>query len=159
MNPKLIIKTASATDSALIKDFIYALADFEKLSHECIVTSENLIQSLFGPNPVAKVRLAYWDHQPAGFCLYFYNYSTFLGKNGIHLEDLFVSPEFRGFGIGKSLLLDLVQIAKQENCGRVEWNVLDWNQDAIDFYQKLGAKPLSDWTIFRLDEAAINKLS
>lgn len=158
MSKKITIRPATVGDVSLIKNFIYALAEFEKLSHECIVQEQDLIATLFGKEPQAKVNIAFVEGVAAGFCLYFYNYSTFLGQRGLHLEDLFVQPEFRGLGIGKSLLLNLVKIATDENCGRLEWNVLDWNKPAIEFYHSLGAKPLADWTIFRLDKKAMENL-
>lgn len=154
----LKIRTAGPSDVSLIREFIEDLADFEKLNSEVLVTEDRLLETLFGDQPAAYCLLAEWENKPAGFALYFFNYSTFLGKPGLYLEDLYVRTEFRGFGIGKSLLKHLAAFAKSKGCGRFEWSVLDWNKSAIDFYLKLGAKPLSEWTVFRLDEDGINAL-
>ncbi|HUA21604.1 MAG TPA: GNAT family N-acetyltransferase [Bryobacteraceae bacterium] len=146
----LRITEATEGDVPLVLKFIRALAEYEKLSHEVVATEADVRAALFGPNPVAEVLLAYWSDEPAGFALYFRNFSTFLGKPGIYLEDLFVEPALRGKGIGKALLSRLIEIARERGYGRVEWAVLDWNQPAIDFYRSLGAQPKDEWTIYRL---------
>lgn len=146
----LQIRKAEPTDCNLILDFIHGLADYEKLSHEVVATAELLRENLFGPQPKAEVLIAEWNKQPAGFALFFHNFSTFLGKPGIYLEDLFVLPELRSHGIGKGLLKRLAQIAVERNCGRLEWSVLNWNKPAIDFYLSLGAGPMDEWTVYRL---------
>ena len=147
-----LIRSATAADTALILQFIRALADFEKLSHEVAATETQLRTTLFPATgaPAAHCVIAYADGMPAGFALYFFNYSTFLAKPGLYLEDLFVKPEFRGHGIGKALLLHLAKYANALDCGRMEWSVLDWNQPAIEFYENLGARRLRDWQICRL---------
>jgi GNAT superfamily N-acetyltransferase len=154
------IRPATAADVPVILDFIRGLADYEKLSHEVVASAETLRATLFPADsamrPAAACILAFTaTGAPAGFALYFFNYSTFLAKPGLYLEDLFVCPEFRGQGIGKALLLHLAQIANQLGCGRMEWSVLDWNQPAIDFYEALGAERKTEWTICRLTGPAL----
>ena len=146
----LNIRAAERGDTALILDLIRGLAEYEKLSHEVVATPELLEKWLFGERPVAEVLIAEWEGAPRGFALFFHNFSTFLGLPGFYLEDLFVQPEFRGRGIGKALLLRLARLAVERGYGRVEWSVLDWNEPAIQFYKSLGAKPMDEWTIFRL---------
>lgn len=146
----LNIRKAEIIDADLILEFIKGLAEYEKLSHEVVATSELLRETLFGPEAKAEVLIAEWNGKPAGFALYFHNFSTFLGRPGIYLEDLFVLPELRGHGIGKGLLKRLAQIAVERKCGRLEWSVLDWNKPAIDFYVSLGAVPMDEWTVYRL---------
>lgn len=146
----LKIRKANIKDVPLIHSLIKELAEYEKLSHEVVSSEKDLIRNLFGKTKYAEVLLGYYNNKPAGMALFFHNYSTFAGKPGIYLEDLYVRPEFRGKGIGKSLLLKLISIADKRKCGRVEWAVLDWNQSAIDFYKKLGAVPMESWKIFRL---------
>ena len=145
-------RTATAADTPLILEFIRGLADYEKLSSEVTATEAQLRATLFPADgaPVAYCVLAFDGDVPAGFAIYFYNYSTFLARPGLYLEDLFVKPEFRGRGLGKALLLHLAKLANARGCGRMEWSVLDWNQPAIDFYESLGAKRMSEWTICRL---------
>jgi GNAT superfamily N-acetyltransferase len=158
-----IIRSATAADVPLILRFIRDLATYEKLLDDVIATEEALRRTLFGNPPAcgepvapaAQVVIAEVDGQPAGFALYFFNYSTFLAKPGLYLEDLFVKPEFRGAGIGKALLLHLAKIANARGCGRMEWAVLDWNEPAKGFYKKLGAVPLDDWRVMRLTGAAL----
>ena len=145
-----VIRSATAADVPLILSFIRDLAIYEKLLHEVVATEETLHATLFGSPPAAHVVIAEVDGKPAGFALYFFNYSTFLAKPGLYLEDLFVKPEFRGAGTGKALLLHLAKIANTRGCGRMEWSVLDWNEPAKGFYRKLGAVPLDDWRIMRL---------
>ena len=137
---------------------IRGLADYEKLSHAVTATEDQLRQTLFGPRPAAEVLLAFRDNECAGFALFFPNYSTFLAKPGIYLEDLFVKPHARGKGLGLALLTELARLAVERGCGRVEWSVLDWNEPSIGFYKKLGAVPMDEWTIFRLTGDALLKL-
>jgi GNAT superfamily N-acetyltransferase len=154
----LRIVPATERDVAVILGFIRKLAEYEKLSHQVAATEELLRETLFGARRVAEVLIAYLVDEPAGFALYFHNFSTFLGRPGIYLEDLFVEPAHRGKGIGKALLIEIAKIAKERNCGRLEWAVLDWNKPAIDFYRRLGAVPLDDWTLFRVTGEALNNL-
>ncbi len=150
------IRPATPADLPLILRFIRALATYEKLLPEVEATEEKLGATLFGPRPAAECLLAFADGDtPAGFAIFFTNYSTFLARPGLYLEDLFVSPEFRGRGIGKALLLHLAGLAHQRGCGRMEWSVLDWNQSAIDFYESLGAERKTEWTICRLTGPAL----
>lgn len=156
----LAIRPATRADVSLIHEFIRGLATYEKLLHECEATDDQLARTLFpadGSAPAAQVIIGEIDGAPAGFALYFFNYSTFLAQPGLYLEDLFVLPAHRGSGLGKALLLHLARIANTRGCGRMEWSVLDWNQSAIDFYRKLGAAPMSDWTVFRLTGAALQQ--
>jgi GNAT superfamily N-acetyltransferase len=153
------IRPATADDVPVILAFIRELADYEKLSHTVVATEPALRESLFGPRPYAEVRLALLDGQPAGFALFFHNFSTFLGRPGLYLEDLFVRPPFRSQGVGRALLKELAALAVARRCGRLEWSVLDWNDPAIQFYRKLGAQPLNDWTIFRVTGPALTALA
>jgi GNAT superfamily N-acetyltransferase len=146
----LKIKKAKIKDVPIIHSFIKELAEYEKLAHEVISSEDDLKRNLFGTKKYAEVLLGYYENKPVGMALFFHNYSTFEGKAGIYLEDLYVKPEFRGKGIGKSLILQVIKIAGKRNCGRVEWAVLNWNKPAIDFYAKLGAVPMDSWKIFRL---------
>lgn len=155
----LIIKKAKVKDVPLILSLIKELAEYEKLTHEVVASEKDLSRNLFGSKKFAEVLLAYYDNELAGMALFFHNYSTFEGKPGIYLEDLYVKPEFRGKGIGKSLLLKLISIANKRKCGRVEWAVLDWNQPAIDFYTKLGAESMDSWKIFRLTRDKIKTIN
>jgi Acetyltransferases len=155
----LKIKKANSRDVPLILSLIKELAEYEKLTHEVVAGEKDLRSNLFGPKKFAEVLLGYYDNEPAGMAIFFHNFSTFEGKPGIYLEDLFVKPEFRGKGIGKALLLKLIRIAGKRKCGRVEWAVLDWNQPAIDFYTKLGAEPMDSWKIFRLTRDKIQKIN
>jgi GNAT superfamily N-acetyltransferase len=147
---KVTIKKAKITDIPLIQSLIKELAEYEKLTHEVKSTEGDLRKNLFGRKKYAEVLIGYYEGKAAGIALFFHNYSTFEGKPGIYLEDLYVKPEFRGKGVGKLLLLKLISIAGKRKCGRVEWAVLDWNESAIDFYKKIGAKPMDSWRIFRL---------
>ncbi len=151
------IRPATPADVPLILEFIRALADYEKLPHEVEATEAQLRATLFPTSeaPVAFCVLAFADAAPAGFALYFFNYSTWLARPGLYLEDLFVKPELRGRGIGKALLLHLAKLANARGCGRMEWSVLDWNQPAIDFYESLGARRLIEWQICRLTGPAL----
>jgi GNAT superfamily N-acetyltransferase len=151
------IRPATEADIPLIFEFIRALATYEKLLHEVSATEAGLQRTLFGDQPAAQVVIAETAGQPAGFALYFFNYSTFLAQPGLYLEDLFVKPEYRNHGVGKALLLHLAQIANARGCGRMEWSVLDWNDPAKGFYRKLGAVQLDDWRIFRLTGKALGQ--
>lgn len=157
--PNLKLRFASEADLGLIYEFIQALADFEELSHEVVTDLETLRRSLFGEDNVAEVILAEFKGQPAGFALFFPNFSTFLGKPGLYLEDLFVKPEFRGNGIGKELLACLARTAVQRGCGRFEWSVLNWNEPAIRFYRNLGAQAMDGWTGFRITGDSLLELA
>jgi len=153
------IEPAQERDVPLILELIRGLAEYERLADQCIATEARLREALFGAQPAAEVLLAYADDQPAGFALFFHNFSTFLGRRGLYLEDLFVTPEFRRLGIGRRLLTELARIAVERGCGRFEWSVLDWNAPAIEFYKRLGAKPLDEWTIFRVTGGALTELA
>jgi GNAT superfamily N-acetyltransferase len=159
MTRSIRIESATSEDISLILALIKGLADYERLSRDCVATEELLRETLFGEKKFAEVVIAYSDNQPAGFALFFHNYSTFLARPGIYLEDLYVLPELRGTGIGKALLVHLAKIAKERNCGRLEWAVLDWNEPAIAFYKGLGAVPLDDWTVFRVTGEALDALA
>jgi len=153
------IRAATRGDVPVILELIRGLAEYEKLAHECVASEAALLATLFGPRPQAEVLIAMVDGTPAGFALFFPNYSTFLAQQGIYLEDLFVKPAFRGRGIGKQLLIHLAQLAVERKCGRLEWSVLDWNQDAIRFYESLGAKAMDEWTVFRVTGPALATLA
>lgn len=153
------IRPATIDDVPVIYTFIKGLAEYEKLAHEVVASEEILRQTLFGQRPYAEVVIAYYRQQPVGFALFFHNFSTFLGRPGIYLEDLFVQPEFRSKGFGRKLLAYLARLTRERNCGRLEWSVLDWNEPAIRFYKSLGAKPMDEWTIFRVTGAALDNLS
>ena len=155
----LHIRPARRSDSELILAFISALGEYERLAHEVVATPGQLEATLFCDHPFAEVVIADWQSQPAGFALFFTNYSTFLALPGIYLEDLFVHPEFRGKGIGKALLAHLAELVVARGWGRLEWSVLDWNQPAIDFYLGLGARAMDDWTQFRLAGEALETLA
>jgi GNAT superfamily N-acetyltransferase len=144
------IRFAQRSDVLLIVHLIKALSVYEKLEHVVVATEEKVDRALFGPRPFAESLIAEDDGRPVGFALFFHNFSTFLAQPGIYLEDLFVEPEHRGKGVGRMLLARLAQIAVERDCGRLEWAVLDWNKDAIGFYERLGAKPNDEWTVYRL---------
>jgi GNAT superfamily N-acetyltransferase len=146
----LRIVPATEADAPLILRLISALAEYERLAHQVVATEAALRETLFGETAAAEVVIAYVDDVPAGFALWFHNYSTFLARRGLYLEDLFVLPEWRGHGVGRALLSHLAGIAVERGCGRMEWSVLDWNEQAIGFYRKLGATVLEDWRICRL---------
>jgi GNAT superfamily N-acetyltransferase len=155
----LRIRAAIPADVPLILDFIRRLAEYERLAHEVVASERELAHWLFGPRPYAEVTIAEWGGQPAGFALFFHNFSTFLGRPGIYLEDLFVASEMRGHGIGRALLAHLAALAVERGCGRLEWWVLDWNEDAIRFYRSLGAEPMDEWTVFRVAGDALERLA
>ncbi len=155
--PGFTIRFAAEADVPLILDFIKGLARYERLAHEVTATEGLLRETLFGSRRVAEVLIGEQHGEPVGFALFFHNFSTFLGRPGIYLEDLFVRPEMRGRGFGKALLGCLAALARQRGCGRLEWSVLDWNEPSIQFYKKLGAVSLSDWTMYRLTGEALEK--
>ncbi len=157
--PEFSIRNATGEDVPLILSFIHELAEYEKLSHEVSATEEILRDSLFGERPVAEVLIGESDGRPAAFALFFHNFSTFLGRPGIYLEDLYVRPEFRGRGLGKDMLSHLARLAKERGCGRLEWWVLDRNEPAIGFYRSVGAVPMDDWTVYRVTGAALDGLA
>jgi len=150
------IRPARVKDVPIILQLIRDLATYERAPDEVIATAEQLVEVLFGERPVAEVLLAFEGETPVGFAVYFYNFSTWLGRPGLYLEDLFVKPDERGKGYGRALLVELAKIARDRGCGRMEWAVLDWNEPAIKFYRALGAQPMHEWTVFRLtgDEIA-----
>jgi GNAT superfamily N-acetyltransferase len=155
----LSILPATERDVPAILNFIRALAEYEKLSHTVVASEEKLRETLFGARRSAEVLIARLGGEPVGFALFFHNYSTFLAKPGIYLEDLFVLPDHRQKGVGKALLRRLASLAMERNCGRLEWSVLDWNEPAIGFYQRLGATVLPDWRICRMTEGEFSKLA
>ena len=156
---KIKIRSAEIKDSEIILKLIKELSVYEKLSHTVINNEVLLKENLFGKRKFAEVLIADFENQSVGFALFFHNYSTFVGKPGIYLEDLYVKPEMRGKGIGKALFLELIKIAKERNCGRVEWSVLNWNKSAIDFYKSMGAIPMDEWTVYRLTSDKIEELA
>jgi GNAT superfamily N-acetyltransferase len=156
---KIRVVPATAADVPLILSMIRDLAEYERMSKEVVATEDGLCEVLFGARRDAEVLIAYADEQPAGFALFFHNFSTFLGTRGLYLEDLFVKPAFRGIGLGKRLLVELARLAVERGCGRFEWSVLDWNEPAIGFYKKLGAVPMHDWTIFRVSGDTLQQLA
>src|SRR5262244_3826114 len=153
------IKSATEADIPIILSFIQKLARYERLSHEVVATEELLRKTLFGRRPRAEVAIGYFAGKPVGFVLFFHNYSTFLGKPGLYIEDLFVDEDFRRRGFGRALLLYVARLAQERNCGRLEWSVLDWNEPAINFYKKLGAVPMSEWTVFCVTGASLQRLA
>ena len=155
----LRIRPGELADVPLIAELIRGLARFEKLEHEVVMTEEKLTDSLFGERRYAETLIAEDGATPVGFALFFHNYSTFLAQPGLYLEDLFVVPEQRGGGVGRALLARLAQIAVERGCGRLEWAVLDWNVDAIRFYERLGARPNADWTVYRLTGKPLRALA
>jgi GNAT superfamily N-acetyltransferase len=153
------VRSATAEDVPLILDLIRELAEYEELSHEVVATEDSLLEGLFGDRPIAEVLVAEQGEEAAGFALFFHNFSTFLGKPGIYLEDLYVRPRFRRTGIGKAMLAYLARLAKERGCGRLEWSVLDWNEPSIRFYESLGAVAMDDWTVHRVSGRALEGLS
>jgi GNAT superfamily N-acetyltransferase len=153
------IRPATPADLPLIAQLIRDLAEYEKLAHEVRFDEATLATHLFGPRPMAEVVIGETNGAPQGFALFFHNFSTFEGRPGIYLEDLYVRPAARGSGLGKALLLHLAHLAEQRGCARLEWSVLDWNAPSIGFYQSLGARPMDDWTIMRVDGATLAQLA
>jgi len=159
MSKNFKIKSATVNDISLVLNFIKELADYEKLLHEVVATEETLKETLFGDKSHAEVVIGYLDNIPVCFALFFHNFSTFLGRPGIYLEDLFVKPEARGKGIGQKMLACLANLAKERKCGRLEWWCLDWNESAVNFYKKIGATPMDEWTVFRVTGDALDNLA
>ena len=153
------IRPATEDEAPLILSLIKGLAEYEKLAHEVVATEELLRETLFGARLVAEVILGYFDGEPVSFALFFHNFSTFLGRPGIYLEDLFVKPEMRGKGIGRVMLAYVAQLAKERQCGRLEWSVLDWNEPALKFYKSIGAVPMDEWTVHRVTGEALDHLA
>src|SRR5271169_2412492 len=155
----LTIRPATAADVPLILEFIRELAEYEREPQAAVATKAGLLRDGFGPEPKFRVDIAEWSGEPAGFALYFWNYSTWQGKPGLYLEDLFVRPRFRGKGIGKALLVHLARVAIKHNCGRLVWQVLDWNTPAIEFYEALGAQTMKEWLTMRVTGEALVRLA
>lgn len=158
-NPGYNLKLASIEDVPIILSFIKELAVYEKLEHEVSATEEILKDSLFGERKVAEVIIGYYKEEAVSFALFFHNFSTFLGKPGIYLEDLYVKPEMRGKGFGKILISYLANLAKERGCGRLEWWCLDWNKAALDFYKSIGAEAMTDWTVQRVSNTDLDNLA
>ena len=154
-----VIRSATEDDAATILALIKDLAEYEKLSHEVEATENDIGQSLFGDRPVAQALIGELEGVPISFALFFYNFSTFLGKPGIYLEDLYVKPDYRGNGFGRKMLAHIAGLAKERNCGRFEWSVLDWNAPAIRTYDRLNARPMKEWILYRLTGDALDQLA
>ena len=159
MTATIRIRFATADDVSLILTLIRGLAEYERLASEAVVTADDVRSSLFGERPAAEVLIAEVGDDAAGFALFFHNYSTFLGRRGLYLEDLFVFPAHRGKGIGRALMARLARLATERKCGRFEWWVLDWNEPAIRFYESLGARAMDDWTVYRLTGEPLARLA
>ena len=157
--PGVRLRFAQRRDAALVLSFIRELAEYEQLAHQVVADEDTLADSLFGEHPAAEVVIAEVDGEPAAFALFFHNYSTFLGRRGLYLEDLFVRPRFRGEGLGRLLMTFLARLALERGCGRLEWGVLDWNTDAIGFYRDLGATGMDEWTVQRISGDALQRLA
>lgn len=155
----LVIRRAVPGDEALVHDYVCKLADYERLRHEVKASIGDLREALFGSRPRVFCEIAAWDGAPCGMALWFYNFSTFHGKHGLYLEDLFVDPEFRGKGVGKALLRHLAGICQREGLTRLQWWVLDWNEPSIAFYKSIGAVPQDEWTVFRVSGEALDRLA
>ena len=158
-NGRLRIEPAIRSDLPTILSLIKDLAEYEKLSQEVVATEEVLAETLFGEHPYAKVVLAKFDDIPVGYALFFHSFSTFIGRPGLYLEDVYVQPSMRGKGIGKALLIYLARLAVERKCGRFEWSVLKWNEPSIRFYEALGAQPMNEWTVFRLAGDPLRRLA
>lgn len=159
MTTQFLIRPAQPSDVAAILEMVRELAEYEKLSHMVVATEEMLHEALFGAKPHCEALVGCEDNVPVGFALFYHNFSTFLGKAGLHLEDLYVKPAYRSFGLGRELLVELARLALARNCSRFEWSVLDWNETAIDFYQGLGVQVLPDWRICRIAGAELEHLA
>jgi len=159
MRPDFEIRAAGLEDVPIILELIRELATYERAPNEVVATEKQLVEVLFGERPTAEVLLAFERKSPVGFAVFFHNFSTWLGRPGLYLEDLFIKPEKRGKGYGRAVLVDLAKIALDRGCGRMEWAVLNWNEPAIKFYRALGAKPLDEWTVFRLTRDGIARLA
>ncbi len=158
-DPKIALRFATPADTGLILEFIHKLAQYEKLAHEVVATEELLGDALFGKRPVAEAVLAHHADTPAGFALFFSNFSSYLGRPGIHIEDLFVEPGLRGKGVAKRLVRFIARLAVERGCGRLEWGVLDWDDPAARLYRDFGAEALSEWSVFRLSGPALERLA
>jgi GNAT superfamily N-acetyltransferase len=156
---KFKIRPATEKDTSLILSLIRELADYEKLTHEVKATEKNIQKTLFGEHPVAEAIIGEYDDKPVSYALFFYNYSTFICKPGIYLEDLYVRPQHRGKGFGRALMAYIARLARERNCARFEWAVLNWNTPAINVYEKLDAVPMLDWTVYRLSGEALERLA
>lgn len=154
--PDFVIRSSGIDDCELILSFIKELADYEKLSHEVVATVETLEETLFGEQSYAEVLIGEYQDTPVGYALFFHNFSTFTGRPGIYLEDIYVQPAMRGRGFGKSLLAYIAKLAVDRDCTRVEWSVLDWNEPSIQFYRSIGAVPMDEWTVQRLHQSALS---
>jgi len=159
MTMSLTIRPAAPADAGLVLAFIRELAEYERLAHEVVATERDIAEALFGPTPRVFADIAEWNGDPAGFALWFYNFSTFRGRHGLYLEDLFVRPAFRGHGIGKGLLQHLARRCMAEGLARLEWWVLDWNEPALAFYRSIGAVPMNEWTVQRVTGDALERLA
>ncbi len=157
--PGFEIRPARESDASVILSFIKKLAVYERLEHEVVVTQERLKETLFGKHRTAEVVIGYLKQEPVGFALFFHNYSTFLGKPGIYIEDLYVDEKYRRRGFGRALLVHVARLGRDRKCGRLEWAVLDWNEPAIRFYRRLGAAPMSDWTVYRVTGDSLEQLA
>jgi GNAT superfamily N-acetyltransferase len=155
----LRIEPATARDVPLILSLIKALAEYERLADEAVATEAGLRESLFGPQAAAEVAIAYAGGEAVGFAVWFHNYSTFLGRAGLYLEDLFVLPQWRGRGIGRQLLAYVARVAVDRGCGRMEWSVLNWNEPAIGFYRRMGARAMDEWTVYRVTGESLTQLA
>lgn len=153
------IRPATIAEIPVILQLVRGIAEYERLSHEVVATEESLRESLFGARPAAEVAIGYAGTEPAGFAVYFHNYSTFLGRAGLYLEDIFVKPEWRRQGLGRQLLAHVAEVAVFRGCVRLEWAVLDWNEPAIRFYEKLGARAMDEWTVYRMTGEALERLA
>jgi GNAT superfamily N-acetyltransferase len=156
---RLRIDAAAEADVPLVRQLIAELAEYEKLAHEMKATDEALRSAMFGPRPAVEAIIARMDDEPVGFALFFQNFSTFVGKPGLYLEDVFVRPAWRGQGIGYALLQHLAKIAVERDYGRMEWSVLDWNEPSIAFYRRIGARPMDEWTVYRLTGDTLRRLA
>lgn len=157
--PGFEIRPATIADVPVILSFVKQLAEYEKLAHEAVATDAAIRDTLFGDRHVAEVAIGYFEAKPVGFVLFFHNYSTFLGRPGLYIEDLFVEEAYRRRGFGRALLLHVARLAQERRCGRLEWSVLDWNGPAIEFYKNLGAVPMSDWTVYRITGDTLRRLA
>ena len=155
----LRIQPATPGDVPLLLTFVKELAEYERLTDEVVATEDVLRESLFGPRPAAEALIAYRGNEPVAFAIWFYNFSSFLGRPGLYIEDIYVRPHARGQGVGQAILVHLAHLARQRNCGRMEWVVLDWNEPAISFYKTFGARPMDGWTVFGLTASDIDRLA
>lgn len=159
MPAKITTRAAAEADCGILHQLILELAEYEKLTHEVVATEDSLRRTLFGPHPAAEVLIGCVDGVPVGMAVFFQNYSTFLARPGLYLEDLYVQPSHRGVGLGKALLIAVARLAVERGCGRYEWSVLDWNTPAIEFYQSLGAEMKNDWRIMRVTGEALTRMA